>query len=64
MRLALGDFGIPIAIATMVLLDVLINDTYTQVLHQLIFSIVPYESYRNQYTPVLFCLIAKFRGFD
>ena len=30
MRRALGDFGVPIAIVTMVLLDLLVQDTYTE----------------------------------
>ena len=29
-RRALGDFGVPLAIVCMVLLDFLINDTYTE----------------------------------
>ena len=29
-RRALGDFGVPIAIVIMVMLDYFINDTYTQ----------------------------------
>lgn len=31
LRRAIGDFGVPIAISTMVLLDYSIKDTYTQV---------------------------------
>ena len=34
-RRALGDFGIPIAIAVMVFLDYLIQDTYTEVSHMI-----------------------------